>query len=269
MAITISVLAPAAAAYAKIQAQSGNQYTADAYGVISGVPMGDIPSMYAAGCIPLGQASVRSTFTQIVDPVATNDNTQDYGVGSSWFNTATGIEWHCISAGTGAAVWVPAVSAGMLLGRIIGANMNVTTDQPFVLTNYASLNPFRITKIYGQECQHFAHDCGGRCVSCRFKGRHGHRGIQPGVQLAFRIEHRARPHAGRWHDRLCERRRADSLADDTPGRGCKLRFIFVRGHLFLMSKRLTSAVSVLVIPVLAQFACSLRRHIQLSQRSQT
>ncbi len=147
MAITISVLAPAAAPYAKIQAQSGNQYTADAYGVISGVPMGDIPSMYAAGCIPLGQAGVRSTFNQIVDPVVTNDNTQDYGVGSSWFNTATGIEWHCVSAGTGAAVWVPAVSAGMLLGRIIGANMNVTTDQPFALTNYAALNAFRITKI--------------------------------------------------------------------------------------------------------------------------
>jgi hypothetical protein len=62
-------------------------------------------------------------------------------------NTSTGVEWRCVGAGTGAAVWVPHVGAGMLLGRIIGANMNIATDQPFVLTNWAALNPFRITKI--------------------------------------------------------------------------------------------------------------------------
>jgi hypothetical protein len=144
---TVNMAAPGGKANYSVQAQSGNQYVSDAYGVISGVPIGDIDSLYKAACIPLGQSGARSTFSQTADPTVSNDNTQDYGVGSTWFNTSTGIEWHCISAATGAAVWVPAVSTGMLLGRIIGANMNVTTDQAFVLTNYAALNAFRITKI--------------------------------------------------------------------------------------------------------------------------
>lgn len=35
----------------------------------------------------------------------------------------------------------------MLIGRLIGANMNSTADQAFALTNWASLNPVRFTKI--------------------------------------------------------------------------------------------------------------------------
>lgn len=38
-------------------------------------------------------------------------------------------------------------TAGVLLGRLIGANMNVTTDQPFVMRQLSQLVPFRITKI--------------------------------------------------------------------------------------------------------------------------
>lgn len=124
-------------------------YTADANGVIT-VPapvQTDILDLLSAGCISLGIVGALSNFGATTDPTVSNDNTQDYGVGSRWFNSTTGIEWICQAAATGAAVWLPQVSAGMLLGRILGANMNVTTDQPFVLTNYAALNPFRITKI--------------------------------------------------------------------------------------------------------------------------
>lgn len=45
------------------------------------------------------------------------------------------------------AVEAPLVCSGVLLGRLLGANMNVTTDQPFALTQWALLNAFRITKI--------------------------------------------------------------------------------------------------------------------------
>jgi hypothetical protein len=127
----------------------GAVYSADANGIVT-VPAAsgyDIMDLLDSGLIPLGQIQAISNLSATTDPGVTNDNTQAYAVGSVWFNTTTGIEWRCQSSATGAAVWIPLVSAAMLLGRILGANMNVTTDQPFVLTNWASLNPFRITKI--------------------------------------------------------------------------------------------------------------------------
>lgn len=144
---TYSMLAPSAKAGFTQECQSGNTYTADAYGFITGIALADIGDLYKGGCIPLGQSGVRSAFSQTVDPTVSNDNTQDFGVGSEWFNINTGVKWSCQSAATGAAVWLPDIGSGQLLGRIIGANMNVTTDQPFVLTNWSALNPFRIMKI--------------------------------------------------------------------------------------------------------------------------
>ncbi len=46
-----------------------------------------------------------SNWTAVVDPTAANDNTQGYGAGSHWLNTALNKEWTCYTAGTGAAVW--------------------------------------------------------------------------------------------------------------------------------------------------------------------
>jgi hypothetical protein len=127
----------------------GATYTADANGVVT-VPAAanqDIADLLNDGLPSLGLVGALSNFTATTDPLVTSDSASDYGVGSVWLNTATGIEWRCQSAAVGAAVWMPALSSGMLLGRILGANMNVTTDQPFVMTNYAALNTFRITKI--------------------------------------------------------------------------------------------------------------------------
>ena len=127
----------------------GANYTADAYGVVTVLsPTNqDIADLVNGGLISLGASQARSNLSATTDPAVSNDNTQDYGVASRWFNNSTGVEWVCQSAATGAAVWLPDVGSGQLLGRLIGANMNVTTDQPFVMTNWASLNPFRITKI--------------------------------------------------------------------------------------------------------------------------
>ncbi|HEX3747605.1 MAG TPA: hypothetical protein VHW09_26905 [Bryobacteraceae bacterium] len=144
---TYSMLAPAAKAGFTQQCASSTTYTADAYGFITGIALADVGDLYKGGCIPLGQSGVRSTFSQTVDPSISNDNTQDFGIGSEWFNTTTGLMWRCQSAATGAAVWLPQVSSGVLVGRLIGANMNVTTDQAINMTGWTALNKFRLTKV--------------------------------------------------------------------------------------------------------------------------
>lgn len=125
-------------------------YTADAYGVISissPPPFTDVLDLMNSGCTPIGSTGGRSNWTATTDPGLSNDNTQDYATGSRWLNTTTGVEWLAISVGTGAAVWVSLIGSGLLLGRLIGANMNATTDQAFVSTGWSALNKFRITKI--------------------------------------------------------------------------------------------------------------------------
>lgn len=147
MTTTYNMMAPGGAPYFAEQAASGTTYTADNYGVVHGIPVADLWSMISGGWITMGQSGVRSTFAQTVDPTVSNDNTQDFGVGSEWFNTTTGLIWRCQSAATGAAVWLPQVSSGILTGRLLGANMNVTTDQAFTMTGWSALNKFRVTKI--------------------------------------------------------------------------------------------------------------------------
>jgi hypothetical protein len=45
------------------------------------------------------------------DPAVTDDNTQGYSQGSSWFSQASGLEWLCLDATTNAAKWVPLATA--------------------------------------------------------------------------------------------------------------------------------------------------------------
>jgi hypothetical protein len=40
------------------------------------------------------------------DPSGADDDTQDYSVGSRWLNTTASRAWTCVSAATGAAIWV-------------------------------------------------------------------------------------------------------------------------------------------------------------------
>jgi hypothetical protein len=51
---------------------------------------------------PIG---LKNNLTATVDPVAGNDNTQDYTVGSVWVNVTADTYWVCVDASTGAAVW--------------------------------------------------------------------------------------------------------------------------------------------------------------------
>jgi hypothetical protein len=127
----------------------GANYTADASGVVSvaAPTQQDIVDLLNSGLLSLGIVGALSNFGATTDPTAANDSSQDYGVGSIWFNTSTGVEWRCQSAAAAAAVWVPQISASMLLGRLIGANMNVTTDQAIALNGLTALNKFRVTKV--------------------------------------------------------------------------------------------------------------------------
>jgi len=105
MTYSINMLAPAATPNMSFTARSGNAYTSDASGVIKTVIGQDIIDLSGDNCISLGQAGFKSTFSNTVAPGVSNDNTQDFGVGSHWLNTTTGIEYVCVSAATGAAVW--------------------------------------------------------------------------------------------------------------------------------------------------------------------
>lgn len=54
----------------------------------------------------------QSQLAATVDPVAGNDNTQGYLVGSTWINTVAGTDWTAFSVATGAAVWKKYLFAG-------------------------------------------------------------------------------------------------------------------------------------------------------------
>lgn len=57
-AFTLKMYAPNGAIAVKFIAQSGNSYTSDSYGVISGVLPGDVTDLENAGCLSLGVSQV-------------------------------------------------------------------------------------------------------------------------------------------------------------------------------------------------------------------
>jgi len=94
------LLAPGA--FARFQT-SGASYTADAKGVLAAVAIGDVIDLIRGGCTLLPAYNNLSATT---DPSVSNDNTQDYSAGSRWLNTTARRAWTCLSAATGAALWV-------------------------------------------------------------------------------------------------------------------------------------------------------------------
>jgi len=64
-------------------------------------------------------------------PTINDDSTRGFEVGSSWYDTRFGINWVCNSATAGAALWSP-MTGEQVLATLIGGNMNITTDQPFL-----------------------------------------------------------------------------------------------------------------------------------------
>jgi hypothetical protein len=98
--MTTKLFAPAP--YARYQT-SGASYTADAKGVIAAAETGDVIDLIRSGCTMLPAYDNLSATT---DPGKSDDDTQDYSVGSRWLNTTTSRAWTCLSAVSDAAIWL-------------------------------------------------------------------------------------------------------------------------------------------------------------------
>jgi hypothetical protein len=49
---------------------------------------------------------LKVNLSSIVDPLASNDNTDGYSIGSTWINTLFDKQFTCLDAATGAAIWI-------------------------------------------------------------------------------------------------------------------------------------------------------------------
>lgn len=80
-----------------------------------------------------GRRNIVPNFSEPRAPLATDDVTAGVAQGSFWFNSTSGLAYICTNPASGAAVWQPLLSAPGQgpIALITGANMNVTTDQPF------------------------------------------------------------------------------------------------------------------------------------------
>ena len=58
----------------------------------------------AGNAMTIASSNPKSNFTTS-DPTTSSDSTAGYSVGSSWFNSASGVAWRCLDASAGAAVW--------------------------------------------------------------------------------------------------------------------------------------------------------------------
>lgn len=83
-----------------------------------------------------------------VDPGVTYDINAGFVPGDIVYNTVTNAAWQCATNVAGAALWYPINKSGtgFLLARLIGANMNVTTDQAFTMLVPSTL-AYRVTKV--------------------------------------------------------------------------------------------------------------------------
>jgi hypothetical protein len=142
--MTTQLLAPAP--FARFQT-SGASYTADANGVVGAAASDDVIDLIRSGCTLL---PAYNNLLAATDPGGSDDNTQDYSVGSRWLNTAAGRAWTCLSATTGAAIWaldgiVPGVGIapsnmltyfGSGAGTILGdGNLNRQIGNPLAGNN--------------------------------------------------------------------------------------------------------------------------------------
>jgi hypothetical protein len=81
-----------------------------------------------------------STHVSTLNPTVGNDSTQSFAVGSRWYNRSTTVEWICLDATAGAAVWT-AVASGALAGYLPlsgGTVQNANTGPSMPILGVAS-----------------------------------------------------------------------------------------------------------------------------------
>lgn len=109
-----------------VKVLSGATYTVDANGYISVSSQFDTVNLQNMAF--LQTPSGRNNYAASADPAVGNDNTQDYAAGSEWINTTASPNraWVCVSAATGAAVWLQ-VSIGALIATANSATLTGLT----------------------------------------------------------------------------------------------------------------------------------------------
>jgi hypothetical protein len=107
---------PGMSAGASVKVLTGAIYTLDANLLVSVTSQFDAVNLTALGFQALMPGG-RNNFGAAVDPTTGADNTADYAPGSLWTNTTASPQraWLCLSAATGAAVWLQ-ISVGALIG---------------------------------------------------------------------------------------------------------------------------------------------------------
>ena len=165
MSLTFTFFAPAGVA-PQISCRSGNTYSADASGIVKSVVTADILDMSQAGCIALGQLTGKDNWAATTNPGSTNDNTQDYVIGSKWFNSSTGVLYVAQSVGTGTASWAAQSGSGYaglpwVTGQFYASPGGVTLESlltvlgtmyayPVFVPNGVTLGSLNISSITGQ-----------------------------------------------------------------------------------------------------------------------
>jgi hypothetical protein len=85
---------------------------------------------------------IKVNYTAVTDPAVGNDNTQGYAAGSTWINTATGKEFVCVNAATGAANWREITNPAP---SVFGNNYAITEAQVSSTTTLTTFQACQIT----------------------------------------------------------------------------------------------------------------------------
>lgn len=94
--------------------------------------------------------AVKNNFVATIDPTTTNDDSEGYGVGSTWINKTSGNAFRCVDATTNLAVWVDTTVTASDLAAVAGSgdsddltegavNLLMTVDERAQLAALAGL----------------------------------------------------------------------------------------------------------------------------------
>lgn len=127
---TYSVYTPVAGQ--AFECQSGNSYTANGAGLITGVLLNDLGDLIRAGCTVTGgtASAIVNNLTATTNPTANEDTGDGYSVGSVWVNITQKRAYVCVDATLTAAVWALTGTGGNSTSNISATTSFVSTVLP-------------------------------------------------------------------------------------------------------------------------------------------
>jgi hypothetical protein len=129
----------------------------------------------------------------VVDPTVSNDNTEGYGIGSTWFNAALEKKFVAKSVGTGTAEWIEVSGGG---GGGVGDlftyysnDFETTSASDFTVTGAAVVTDETTDPLYGSRSINIAHDAGDGAseieLDVSIDIQQGQQGVLSGLDLAI------------------------------------------------------------------------------------